>query len=730
MQYALEQGDGILMITGRSGTGKTTLADFLVNLKRSKMQIATLATTDVGGDGLLRMVAYKFGLEAKDLDKATLLRELEAFLRRQSRTLLIIDEAQNLSAASLEELRMLTNMRLGSRPLLQVFLLGHPQLHDLVHTAEMEQLHQRVTATCILQPLSLSETQDYVQHYLNSAGWRGSPVITTDSFVLIHRFSQGLPRYINKLCNRLFLRGFAEQRSQLDMDDVVTVIQEIEHELLLPLPDTTHQSVCDPLPPIQALVDSKAKPIAQRLNLTEDERAFLQSNPPVLQAPPAPVPDAVRKPEPIPMGRRRVGATRAVASSAYSRSQVVYLEVASAGRKAVKVIEAIKAIDFSPYQERLLSICRSSVSVHRESIASGAVAMAVIVGAYQLDSLNAGEQQLPDQNVALMSVPERQAVESAADTDLELDQMAPLSTNRNSLLNAVSASTKTTDSDPLEAIDTIQPSYDTEDPMSLAQVAKYFPVAANRLLGETPHSLPYAVAVPHFVSKPQTANTEVLQPESKPAQQPEPINGQRVSLEADAAPEIESVVAGISMDAADIPVESHMETPDTSPELTAQVVQEIREEKIQELLQLGEEAVIADRLRLPKERNAWHFYKEVLEIDPNNQLAEQGLQRIAARYAQLTTNAIQMQQYDKAQVFIKRGLGVVQGDDKLLALQLDVNAGQAELLAMQDREDLLAMQATESVSLSPVIESETASRGLFGALKSFFSGGKKRASTQ
>jgi len=327
-------------------------------------------------------------------------------------------------------------------------------------------------------------------------------------------------------------------------------------------------------------------------------------------------------------------------------------------------------------------------------------------------------------------VPEQQAVEVAPDADLELEEMASLSTDRDSSHNVVSASTNTTDSDPLEAVDTIRPPLETADAMSVAQVAKYFPVAANRLLGETPHSLPYAVAVPKFVSSAKTADAELPQPELKPEPETETEHRQLASLEAEIASDIEPVVASIYMDAAAIPLESHAEAADKTPELTAQLVQQIREENIQELLQLGEEAVIADRLRLPKERNAWHYYKQVLEIDPSNQLAEQGLQRIAARYAQLTTNAIQKQQYDKAQVFIKRGLGVVQGDDKLLALQLDVNAGQAELLAMQEREDLLAMQATESVSLSPVIESETASGGLFGALKSFFSGGKKRASAQ
>ena len=236
MRHTLEQGDGFLVITGRSGTGKTTLVeDFLTGLRPGNVLTAKLVSTQLEVDDLLRMVAYAFNLNVKGMDKATLLRELEKFLKQQPRTLLVIDEAQNLSPAALEEVRMLTNLYVRSRPLLQIFLLGQEELRQHLHKPEMEQLHQRLMAACDLEPLSLQETQEYVLHRLNCAGWRGDPALSSAAFVLVHRFSQGLPRYISKLCARLFLHGAVERRHLLEASDLITVIREIKDELLQPL---------------------------------------------------------------------------------------------------------------------------------------------------------------------------------------------------------------------------------------------------------------------------------------------------------------------------------------------------------------------------------------------------------------------------------------------------------------------------------------------------------------
>jgi hypothetical protein len=217
------------------------------------------------------------------LYKATLLRELEKFLENQSRTLLVIDEAQNLSPAALEEVRMLTNLHVRSHPLLQICLLGQEDLRQRLRKPEMEQLHQRLMAVCNLEPLSLQETREYVVHRLNCAGWRGDPAISAAAFVLLHRFSQGLPRYINKLCDRLFLHGAVEQRHLLEVDDLVTVIREIQDEMLLPLMPEKEADGHESLPNVQALVGSSSLPADWMEYLTTEEQAFIERCPDVTE---------------------------------------------------------------------------------------------------------------------------------------------------------------------------------------------------------------------------------------------------------------------------------------------------------------------------------------------------------------------------------------------------------------------------------------------------------------
>ena len=239
MQYALRRAEGFIMVTGRPGTGKTTLVEsLLTGLSGNGPVAARLVTAQLGPDELLRKVAYAFGLHVAGLDKATMLLHLERFLIQQARTgrgaLLVIDEAQGLNASSLEELRLLTNLQENARPILQIFLVGQEELRDIVQRPELEQFHQRLIAACHLRPLDLEETRAYVEHRLRRVGWRGDPRITSDAFELVHRFSAGVPRRINQVCSRLLLHGAAEDRHRLDGNDALAVIEDLRAELLAP----------------------------------------------------------------------------------------------------------------------------------------------------------------------------------------------------------------------------------------------------------------------------------------------------------------------------------------------------------------------------------------------------------------------------------------------------------------------------------------------------------------
>ncbi len=152
--------------------------------------------------------------------------------REGRRALLIVDEAQDLASSAMEELRLLTNIQIGGQPLLQIFLLGQPQLRDLILSPEMEQVHQRIVAASHIEGLQADETEAYVIHRLQVVGWQGDPAIDRAIFPLIHKFSEGVPRRINLICSRLFLLGSVEQRHAIDVEDVRVVISELQAEHL------------------------------------------------------------------------------------------------------------------------------------------------------------------------------------------------------------------------------------------------------------------------------------------------------------------------------------------------------------------------------------------------------------------------------------------------------------------------------------------------------------------
>jgi hypothetical protein len=184
---------------------------------------------------MLRAVSAAFGLPAKSVDKATLLASLEAFLCQLAidgkRALLVVDEAQNLTPRAVEELRMLSNFQLGDQALLQSFLIGQPELRDMMHGQQMQQLRQRVIASYHLGPMDKAETQAYVEHRLVHVGWKGDPKFEPATFELIHTLSGGIPRRINMLCNRLLLGGYLQEKHAFDADDVQAIAREIREEL-------------------------------------------------------------------------------------------------------------------------------------------------------------------------------------------------------------------------------------------------------------------------------------------------------------------------------------------------------------------------------------------------------------------------------------------------------------------------------------------------------------------
>ena len=235
LQYGISQGDGFIVITGNVGTGKTTLVQALLDqLDDDELTIGNIVTPNLGEEDLLRVVAQCFDIPDGEFTKAKLLKQIEYFLVEQSkanrRVLLIVDEAQNIPIDSVEELRMLSNFQADGKPLLQIFLLGQQEFRQTLLSDGFEQLRQRIIATYHLNPLDREETETYVLHRLEVADWKEQPKINGGAFDGIFGFSDGVPRRINNLCDRLLLYAFLEELDEIDASAVDTVSNEIGTE--------------------------------------------------------------------------------------------------------------------------------------------------------------------------------------------------------------------------------------------------------------------------------------------------------------------------------------------------------------------------------------------------------------------------------------------------------------------------------------------------------------------
>lgn len=220
LKYGVFQSEGFIVVTGEIGAGKTTLVRTLLEeLDPRKVVAVQLVSTQLEADDLLRSVATAFGLPVRGTDKAQLLATIEAFLTslvtEHKRALLVVDEAQNLSPRAMEELRMLSNFQLGDRALLQSFLVGQPELRELLRGPSMQQLRQRVIASYHLGPMDEDETRGYIEHRLHRVGWKDDPSFDPAVFPSIYRATGGIPRKINLLCNRLLLASYLADRKSV-----------------------------------------------------------------------------------------------------------------------------------------------------------------------------------------------------------------------------------------------------------------------------------------------------------------------------------------------------------------------------------------------------------------------------------------------------------------------------------------------------------------------------------
>ncbi|MEE3328544.1 MAG: AAA family ATPase [Myxococcota bacterium] len=217
--YGLEEGEGFIVLSGEVGTGKTTLCRSLLERIETETELAILFNPSENARELLQSINEEFGLPVEGLSRRQLLSSLNRFLlecnSQGRRVVLIIDEAQNLSLGTLEQVRLLSNLETAANKLIQIILLGQPELDDKLDSNELRQLRQRVSVRWRLEPMDASETGRYIQHRLDVASEASRSILTKGAMSEIHRRTGGVPRLVNALADRTLLAGFAAGRLRL-----------------------------------------------------------------------------------------------------------------------------------------------------------------------------------------------------------------------------------------------------------------------------------------------------------------------------------------------------------------------------------------------------------------------------------------------------------------------------------------------------------------------------------
>lgn len=229
--YGIEQGEGFISITGEVGTGKTTLCRTLLERLEGNLEVAFLFNPSRTGLELLQSICAEFGLPAEGLARRSLMAQLNTFLVEQKRigrrVLLIIDEAQTLSETTLEQVRLLSNLETSREKLIQILLLGQPELDRKLDERGLRQLRQRISVRWKLEPLGAQETRAYVRHRLAIAAGEPKDLFSESALREVHRRTGGIPRLVNQLCDRALLAGYASRVAQIGPRLVRAAAREI-----------------------------------------------------------------------------------------------------------------------------------------------------------------------------------------------------------------------------------------------------------------------------------------------------------------------------------------------------------------------------------------------------------------------------------------------------------------------------------------------------------------------
>lgn len=237
MLYGVQERKGFIEITGEIGTGKTTLCKALLRHLDPTTKTALLLHSNLSELQLLHSIIQDFGLNPMKNDKLAFFTQLNQFLLDQAaqhhNVVLIIDEAQNLSQRHLEQIRQLSNLETDKAKLIQIILVGQPELRSMLAKPALEQLRQRIGVRYHMTALEADEVRIYIDHRLRVAGSDGTLIFTSDGVEEVYQCSKGIPRLINQICDRTLLACYAQQLKAVDRDMVRRSYQELNGQVLV-----------------------------------------------------------------------------------------------------------------------------------------------------------------------------------------------------------------------------------------------------------------------------------------------------------------------------------------------------------------------------------------------------------------------------------------------------------------------------------------------------------------
>ena len=422
IRYGIESRAGFTVVTGEIGAGKTTLLQSVLQRLDDRTVIARVVNTMLEPRELLEAIALDFGLADVSKSKPVLVRDLGMFLveqRRQGRRpLLVIDEAQNLSPQSLEEVRLLSNLETEKSKLLQILLAGQPNLRDTIASPQLEQFRQRIAVSYHLLPLAPAETAAYINFRLEHAAL-GEPLrFPADASALVHDVSKGIPRIINVVCDAALVFGYAEERRTIDRAMIDEVIDELEETGIV-----RRATVSEEATPASAIAANES---------AVNNPSMPATNPPVQPVPEPKVTAEVsatsdnfwRPVTPVPSPAAVQPTAAAIPAAAMSDTQWSRDRALAAAREA-----AVQATELASSREEL--------ATQRESVARRLRELALREQALVERERQIGEQRrIMNEEYRLLrqTQPARSVAAPAARLPISLNRPESSETNRHSLL--------------------------------------------------------------------------------------------------------------------------------------------------------------------------------------------------------------------------------------------------------------------------------------------------------